>query len=90
MGAGASGHHGKSLPCGISGGRNITYKYEAVKKQLDGTYDLNKMLEKHGYEKANGLYGANKKAKKHELIDTPKYKKYGAINHGANLGKHEW
>jgi len=58
---------------GASNGRQITGRYEAVKKQLDSTYDLNKKLKDNGYSPANGLNGAKNKAKKHGLIDTPDY-----------------
>ncbi len=75
---------------GASHNRNITPRYEAVKHQLNATHDLNKKLKDNGYSPANGLYDANKKAKKHGLIDTPKYKHYGKVNHDANKAKHQW
>ena len=75
---------------GASNNRGITPRYEAVKKQLDSTYDLNKKLKDNGYSPANGLYDANKKAKKHGLINTPDYNKYGKINKQANISKHVW
>ena len=81
MGAGSSGS---------SGNRNITPRYEAVKSQLNATYDLNKALNKDGHSPASGLFDANNKAKSYGIIDTPQFNRNAQINKDANNAKHKW
>lgn len=73
-----------------SDGRNITPRYENVKKQLDATYDLNKALKKNGHRPANGLYQANQKCKQYGIINTPEFNYYNQVNKKANKAKHSW
>lgn len=73
-----------------SGSSGLTPRYNAVKQQLNATYELNKALKDDGYSPAPGLYDANRKAKANGIIDTPAYNRYVEINKKANKAKHEW
>lgn len=75
---------------GHSRGRRITPRYEAVKDQLDATYDLNYMLKHNGYSPEDGLYDANAKAYDNDLIGTQTYHQNNKINKKANRAKHVW
>jgi len=80
----------KRMGSGHSNGRHITPRYEAVRKQLDYTHDLNAMLKDNGYSPADGLYGANRKARNNGLIGNETYYKYDKANRNANRAKHQW
>ena len=75
---------------GHSNGRHITPRYEAVRKQLNYTHDLNEMLKGNGYSPADGLYEANQKARNNGLIGNDTYYKYDKANRNANRAKHQW
>ena len=75
---------------GHSNGRRITPRYEAVRKQLDYTYDVNKVLTDNGYSPEAYLYNGNEKARNNGLIGNDTYYKYDKANKNANRAKHVW